>query len=197
MNEGVLPATSSGVPIHSRSLREVEYCPLIQGLKSKICNWVNRKLSYAERYQLILTLLISVQRYLAQIFKFLKAVITQIESICRAFLWYGGENAKKLVVVVWSGIYKRKEQGDLGIKEVLGWNRACLINPLFDIEGAVTSSWEQWVPDYKLQGQNVWELSRAGASHSPFWRELIRVRNFFIAHTTIRATIGTRAGQGM
>lgn len=70
----------------------------------------------------------------------------------------------------------------LGMQEgVLGWNRASLINRLFDIEGPVTSSWSQWIQDYKLNGQSIWEVPCFGTSHSLFWFELMRARDFFLA----------------
>lgn len=89
MQEGVLPATYLGVPIHSRVLREVEYAPLLQVIRTKVCQWAQRKLSYAGRLQLLSAVLMSVQRYWAQIFNLPKGVIHQIESICRSFLWSG------------------------------------------------------------------------------------------------------------
>lgn len=184
MPEGELPATYLGVPIHSRRLRETVYFPLLQNLRDRVGQWSTKKLSYAGRLQLLSMILMSIQRYWAQIFEFPGGVIHQIESICRTFLWSGASSARRMTAVSWSEICSPKETCGLGIKEVLGWNRASLISRLFDLERPALSSWCRWVQEYKLRGQSVCEVACEGASHSPSWRELMRARDFFLMSVT-------------
>lgn len=87
-------------------------------------------------------------------------------------------------MISWVDICQPKETEGLGIKEILGWNRASLINQVFELEGPVSSKWCAWVHEYKLRGRSVWDVSWEGASHSKSWRELMRARDYFQTHVT-------------
>lgn len=89
MSEGSLPIHYLGVPLQSRSLRVSEYSHLVSKLTMKITAWENRKLSYAGRFSLLQTVLMSIHRFWCKIFFLPKSVIQNIQQLMRDFLWTG------------------------------------------------------------------------------------------------------------
>ncbi|GJZ02307.1 RNA-directed DNA polymerase, eukaryota, reverse transcriptase zinc-binding domain protein [Tanacetum coccineum] len=60
---------------------------LIDRVKTKVNNWMNRMISYAGRLQLITSILSSMQVYWASVFILPKTVIKDIDKILKGFLW--------------------------------------------------------------------------------------------------------------
>nr|GEV46804.1 RNA-directed DNA polymerase, eukaryota, reverse transcriptase zinc-binding domain protein [Tanacetum cinerariifolium] len=84
---GKLPVRYLGVPLVSKKIGVKDCKGLIDKVKSRIQDWKNKILSYAERTQLIASVLSSIQVYWASMFKLPKLVTNDIEKLFKGFLW--------------------------------------------------------------------------------------------------------------
>lgn len=175
MVEGKLPMTYLGIPLHQRTLQIVEYRPLLHSIQRRIDNWATRQLTYEGRRQLIVSVLSSVVHFWASIFALSVGLISEIERICRNFLWTGGYMSRGRARVAWANICFPKDQGGLKIQEVLTWNKTLLFQRLYDAarEGTV---WNDWLRSYKLRGRSIWCV-QDGASDSSLWRRMLLIRD--------------------
>ena len=60
---GTLPVRYLGVPLITRRLSEKDCIPLVERITTRIRHWAVKFLSYAGRFQLIQTVLYSIQQY--------------------------------------------------------------------------------------------------------------------------------------
>lgn len=47
--------------------------------------------------------------------------------MCSIFLWRGNLDAQNTARVAWATVTKPKEEGGLGVKDLLLWNKACCL----------------------------------------------------------------------
>lgn len=108
-----------GVPMNSRKLSLVSCEPLLHQIKTRFSS------------------------FFCSSFVLPKACVAKINSMCSAFLWRGNLEAHITARVAWTTVVKPKEEGGLGVKDLLTWNKASclrLIWLLFFRPGPV------WVP---------------------------------------------------
>ena len=89
IQETMLPVKYLGVPLLSSRLTHKDCIPLLERITTRIKLWTSSSLTYADRLQLIKSVLFSIQVYWSSIFILPCATITKIESILAAFLWRG------------------------------------------------------------------------------------------------------------
>lgn len=58
--KGDLPVKYLGLPLMTKSMRRQDYLPLLEKIRSTICTWTCRFLSYAGRLQQINSVLLSI-----------------------------------------------------------------------------------------------------------------------------------------
>ena len=119
-----LPVRYLGVPLIFGRLRQVDCEELKAKILKKVQHWHTKALSYAGRIQLIIAVLISIQRYWSRIFILPKQVIKDIDSILRKFFWSGPDLAKKTGHVAWVDVCMPKKEGGLGIPNIHVCNKA-------------------------------------------------------------------------
>ncbi|GJX69516.1 RNA-directed DNA polymerase, eukaryota, reverse transcriptase zinc-binding domain protein [Tanacetum coccineum] len=83
---GKLPMKYLGVPLLAKCLGVADCKSLIDKVKSKVGDWINRSLSYAGRVQLIASVLTSMQLYWASVYLLPKTVIKEIDKVLKGFL---------------------------------------------------------------------------------------------------------------
>ncbi|KAL0448195.1 UNVERIFIED_CONTAM: LINE-1 reverse transcriptase [Sesamum latifolium] len=88
-----------------------------------------------------------------------KGIIREVEQRLRTFLWKGhsgGGYAK----VAWSQVCRPKEEGGLGIRDVLALNRALMSKHLWRIIiQDRTSIWVEWILTVRLRTHSIWTVS--------------------------------------
>ncbi|XP_022714585.1 uncharacterized protein LOC111274234 [Durio zibethinus] len=67
-------------------------------------------------------------------------------------------NSAKGARVRWQIICSLKPEGDLGLKDLLTWNQACILKHLWSLSSQVGSIWIAWIHIYVLKGQSLWEM---------------------------------------
>lgn len=118
--------TYLGVPIiHSRVIKGT-YRNIIDKMQKRLSSWRGRNLTLAGRLVLIKLVLSSIPTYAMNTMKLLAAVYDDIDKINRNFLWLGAENNTSSHLTNWDSMYKRKEEGGLGIKQARPMNLALL-----------------------------------------------------------------------
>ncbi|KAL2227914.1 UNVERIFIED_CONTAM: hypothetical protein Sindi_1771100 [Sesamum indicum] len=118
--EGHLPMRYLGLPLISSRLSTSDCQPLLTKIDVRINGWEGLTLSYAGRLQIIKSVLISLSVYWASVFLLSKGVIRVIEKRLWTFLWKGTDNSG-YPKVAWKEIYKLKEEGGLGIQDIVSW----------------------------------------------------------------------------
>nr|VDD50923.1 unnamed protein product [Brassica oleracea] len=81
-----------------------------------------------------------------------RACVAKINSMCRVFLWKGDPEAHNTARVAWSTVVKTKEEGGLGVKDLLLWNKACCLRLIWLIFFMPESVWAAWFKEVILKG---------------------------------------------
>lgn len=132
MMEGSFSIRYLGISLQSRGVRCEELQVLVGKITRKIQGWSAYHLSYAGRMCLIKSLLDSITRFWSQIFFLPKSVIAQVQALCRSFLWTD-ETEKRAARIAWDLVCYPLEQGGLGFKGILSWNKALMSQLLVSI----------------------------------------------------------------
>ncbi|GKB77808.1 RNA-directed DNA polymerase, eukaryota, reverse transcriptase zinc-binding domain protein [Tanacetum coccineum] len=69
------------------------------------------------------------------------------------------DTTKGKAKVAWTTIYKPKDQGGQGLKDLQVWNQALLSKHVWNNAGLKESLWVKWVHSVKLRGKSIWEVS--------------------------------------
>ena len=124
---GVLPVRYLGVPLVTRRLSERDCIPLVDKITARINHWAVKTLSYVGRFRLIQSVIFSIQNYWSRHFLLPKSVLKKINQLCSSFFWKGNSNTAQGTRVSWNSICHPKDEGGLGLKDILSWNQACLL----------------------------------------------------------------------
>lgn len=143
------------MPLTSRKLNAKDCKGLVDKITARIKHWSSRLLSYASRFQLIKSVLISMQTYWCSVRLWLSK---STKLICNAFLWHGHDENAKGARVSWDSVCKTKSEGGLGLQDLSNWNLACVLRNLWDIITSAGSLWVAWVEAYVLKGSSVWDV---------------------------------------
>ncbi|KAH1114880.1 hypothetical protein J1N35_008258 [Gossypium stocksii] len=93
----------------------------------KIQEWSTKYLSYDGRLQLIKTVIFSVQTYWSCQFLMPKSVLKKVYQYCLSFFWKGKVGSGRGARVYWKAICLPKYEWGLGLKNVVEWNQACIL----------------------------------------------------------------------
>jgi hypothetical protein len=126
-----------------------------------------------------------MQTYWSSLFILPKNVIKEVETILRSFLWSGLDLKRTGAKVFWEHLCCPKQEGGLGFKSILIWNKAAIAKHIwFLISGGEQSMWCQWVKSYLLKGKSFWEV-KMPSSPSWVWRKLLNLRPIVQPHIKI------------
>nr|GEW11033.1 RNA-directed DNA polymerase, eukaryota, reverse transcriptase zinc-binding domain protein [Tanacetum cinerariifolium] len=130
---GSLPVSYLRVPLISKQLSFTDCKCLIDRVKAKVNNWMNKMMSYAGRLQLITSILSFMQVYWALVFILAKSIIKDIDKLLKGFHWCQRELSKGKSKVAWKQVWKTKEEGGLGIKDLSLWNEVLMSKNLWNV----------------------------------------------------------------
>lgn len=120
--QGELLIRYLGLPLCTKKLTMVNCEPLLQKIKSKINSWTSKYLSLAGRLQLLNYVISGITNFWCGAFVIPKRCIKLINSMCSAFLWKGNLEGRHVAKVAWETVTTPKEEGGLGVKNLLVWN---------------------------------------------------------------------------
>ncbi|KAL0293634.1 UNVERIFIED_CONTAM: hypothetical protein Sradi_6926300 [Sesamum radiatum] len=112
-------------------------------------------LSFADRVQLIQSVLMALNAYWAMAFILPKGIIRKVEKLLRSFLWKG-QSRGGYAKVAWSQVCRPKEEGGPGIRNVMALNKALMSRHLWRlITQDRTSIWVKWVITVRLRTHSI------------------------------------------
>lgn len=101
--QAALPVRCLGIPMITPRLRAHDCQLLVHKITTRVCSWISLSLSYADRLQLIASVLQSISQFWCSHFILPKKFIHKIEQTCSAFLWNGKKD--QLMVQKLNGKY--------------------------------------------------------------------------------------------
>lgn len=189
---GSLPMRYLGVPLCTKKLSLSNCEPLIQQVKARVSSWSAKSLSFTGRLLLIKTVISGIATFWCSTFILPNSCIKRINTICGMFLWKGSTEGHHTTRVAWETVTKTKEQGGLGVKDLLTWNKACALKLIWLMFFRAGSIWVAWFKDIVLKGPetNYWSV-KPSQRNSWFVNKLIKWRDI------IYPMIKRRLGNGM
>jgi len=175
LQQGSFPVRYLGVPLTSRKLRKQDYQPLIDRVLSRFNAWIVKHLSFAERLQLIQSVIYSIITFWASIFLLPISCLDEIERMCNAFLWKGAPNSARGAKVSWESVCTPKDCGGLGLKRLLPWNKIIGLKLIWLIFASGGSLWVSWVRRNLIGQQCLWDLDFTN-SGSWIWKSICKLR---------------------
>lgn len=163
--------------------------PLIQSVKGKLNSWSARCLSFAGRLLLINIMISGITNFWSATFTLPKFCIKFINSMCGAYLWKGTMEGHHSARVSWVEITRSEEEGGLGVRDLVSWNKASSIKMIWMLFFTSGSIWVAWFVDNILSGSlsNFWTI-KENNNHSWLVKRLLRLRH--ILYPWLRMAIG-------
>jgi hypothetical protein len=186
MPTGSLPVRYLGVPLITKRLSSSDCETLVSRITDRIDSWTVRSLSFAGRLQLLSSVLISLQVFWAKVFILPKKIIRLIEQKLNRFLW-SGKDSKANAKVSWERICAPKKEGGLCIKRIEVWNKASMINHIWNLFTKAGSLWVAWTEANWLKGRSFWQVP-IPTSRSWNWKKILKLRDLAKQH--IRFKVG-------
>ena len=152
MPQGTLLVRYLGVPLCTKKLSLLNCEVLIQQVKGKFNSWSARALSFAGRLLLIKTVIAGITNFWCSSFVLPKACIKRINSLCGVFLWRGNIEEHHTARVSWEIVTRPKEEGGLGVRDLVQWNKACMMKLIWLFFFQAGSIWVAWFRETVLSG---------------------------------------------
>ena len=183
---GSLPIRYLGLPLMHRRLRVSEYEPLIQKVACRFKSWAVKMLSYAERAQLIASVISGIINFWISTFMLPRGCIKKLESLCSRFLWLGKIDGGKGAKVSWSSVCFPNKEGGLGLRRLKDWNTTLCLRFVWLLFSENGSLWSRWHHYHNIKNSSFWELKEK-QSDSWTWKTLLRLRT--IAQAFVKAEV--------
>ncbi|XP_074298874.1 uncharacterized protein LOC141629839 [Silene latifolia] len=176
MKRGNISFKYLAVKIMPKRLGVLDCQCLVDKVTERIQRLGARQLSYAERVVLISAVLSSLHNYWADIFMLPKLVLKKIDSVCRAFLWYGTKNKERPYLVAWNQICQPKKKGGLGFKNLYQWNISLIAKYVRWVKKKADHLWVRWVHAIYIKDR-LWKDYEPSISSSWAWKRICEVKN--------------------
>ncbi|CAA7037985.1 unnamed protein product [Microthlaspi erraticum] len=189
LTHGSLPIRYLGIPLSSKKLSLLNCAPLLQHIKGKINSWSARSFSFAGRLLMLKTVIAGITNFWCSTFVIPKACVKKINSLCSAYLWQGTTEGHHSARVAWETITLSKEEGGLGCRDLVTWNKACTLKLVWLLFCNSGSIWVAWYVNEVLQGSlsNYWTC-KVKQKHSWLANKLIKIRD--TAYNWIKRRVG-------
>ncbi|GAB2288887.1 hypothetical protein Dimus_038030 [Dionaea muscipula] len=175
---GQLPFRYLGIPIHASRLTYAHFASFFEKISGYINKWLGKTLSYAERIELIKSILQGIDCFFLSFLPIPSCVIDKIDSLSRVFLF--GDHAK-FPPVAWGTVCKPKKEGGMGLLCLNTWNMALLSSHLWNFHLKKDTLWVKWVSHYYMNNESVWTWNPI-KDISPLMRKLIVIRGELEKH---------------
>ncbi|KAG9446327.1 hypothetical protein H6P81_012455 [Aristolochia fimbriata] len=123
---GELPMTQLGLPLFEGQIGKHLWDPVIERLNRRLTAWKGKHLSKAGRLVLLKSSLMGIPTFLLSFLHCPKAMVRNMESVMKKFLWRGAIEEFKFHQVGWREVCQAKKTGGLGIRNISDFNKALL-----------------------------------------------------------------------
>ncbi|CAA7013480.1 unnamed protein product [Microthlaspi erraticum] len=189
---GALPVRYLGLPLMPHKLRPVDYQRLIDRVRSRICSWTARRLSFAGRLQLIQSVIYGIISFWSAAFPLPKKCLHKLEQMCNAFLWNGVPDSARGARVSWASVCSPKSAGGLGLRRLEDMNQVFGLKLIWMLFASNGSLWVAWAHKYVLRGKLFWSPSLR-VNGSWIWRSLLKLREVARPHLFCKVNSGNLA----
>lgn len=184
---GELPVRYLGLPLMTKAMAKQDYLPLLEKIRTRICSWTSRFLSYAGRLQLLKSVIMSIVNFWNAVFRLPSQCIKDIAHLCSAFLWTGPELKTTGAKVAWRDICKPLKEGGLGIRDLKEVNLVYGLKLIWRmLVGG--SLWGKWIKSNLLKKRNFWEVNEKSQGGSWMWKKMLKLRT--VARNFHRKAVG-------
>lgn len=135
------PIKYLGLPLGANPNRISTWEPVIERMERRLSIWRGRQNLTGGKLTLINSSLANLPIYFMSLFRMPLAVAKRIEKIQRQFFWGDTVEKKRLHLIKWEMIAKKKEYGGLGIKNLMVQNLALLA---------------KWWWRFNQEGESLW-----------------------------------------
>ncbi|KAK4390174.1 hypothetical protein Sango_2080700 [Sesamum angolense] len=163
---GDMPVQYLSIPLAAKRLSIMDYSLLVDQIAGCIGKWTAKSLSFADRLELIRSVIQGVECFLLQVFPLPAAVIEKIHHLYRAFLW----NSKR-APVAWEEISEAGRRFGYSAHPIL--EVALLARVLWNIHHKADTLWAKWVNEVCLRGASLWDW-KPKKGDSPSFNDLPR-----------------------
>ncbi|XP_028776836.1 uncharacterized protein LOC114733531 [Neltuma alba] len=113
-----------GVPLHHKRVSKATYQGVLDKMDSRLSRWKASHLSLAARNTLVASVVSAIPSYAMQTCSLPLGMCEDIDRKCRSFLWGCTPQARKMHLVAWEDVCRRKEDGGLGLRTARKQNDA-------------------------------------------------------------------------
>lgn len=135
-NKGSLPFNYLGVLIFKGKQKRSHLQPIVDKIKSKLSAWKASLLSIAGRVTLVKAIIQGMMVHSISIYSWPIALLKEVESWIRNFIWSGNIANRKLVTVSWKKLCKPYSEGGLGLRSLITLNEATNLKILWDLKNS-------------------------------------------------------------
>ena len=122
---------------------EKDFGFIIKRIQKRLTGWKANLLSFVGRLVLTQSVITTMPNYAMQCVALLANVLSNVDKLCRNFLWGLTETKKKVHLVSWQKITKPKSKGGLGIQAAKPKNIALLAKLNWRLKTETTSLWSR------------------------------------------------------
>ncbi|XP_019230934.1 PREDICTED: uncharacterized protein LOC109211810 [Nicotiana attenuata] len=176
--KGNLPFGYLGVPISAKRLSKMDYEIFMDKIAARIKGWGTRHLSYAGRVQLVNSVLLHLHSYWSTIFLLPKQVIKGITAMYMNFIWDGEVVTHKPSLVAWDLVCRTKQEGGLGITDIIKWNEAAIAKYIWNIAQKADNLWVKRINSVYLKEKNWWQY-KCPNDACWYWKKICIIREVF------------------
>lgn len=115
-----------GLPLGANPRKIQTWAPVIEKVEKALKPWKSRHISMDGKLTLVSSNMSNLPIYYMSLFRMPTVVANKIEKIQRKFLWGDTEERKKLHLIGWDKLTRKKKYGSLGIKRLMEQNTALL-----------------------------------------------------------------------
>lgn len=187
---GSLLVRNLRLPLLSKKMSVTDYTPLLSRIRNKINSWTARHLSFADRLQLIDSVLYSLTNFWMSAFRLPKQCIQEINSLCSAFLLSGPVLPTQKAKIAWPDVCKLKKEGGLGLRSLEEVNRVSCLKLIWRILSTRNSLWVQWIHRYLIRKVSFWNINEVSSLGSWMLKKLLQLRQLAVQLTRMEVNNG-------
>jgi len=178
-----------GIPTEWGQSKKELFAWILARVNSKLEGWKEKLLTKAGKEVLIKSVVQAIPTYAMSIFKLPVSICRAIERHIASFWWQKGDAQRGTHWKNWEVLKTRKDEGGMGFKDLLIFNRAMLGKQAWRLSNSPTALWSKVLKGVYFPHGDLW-TARKGQRSSWGWQSLLLGRD------TIEANIKWSVGDG-